>query len=138
LALVKIWGRVDSGFHMFEKEAGWFGRSILGAAGVGTLLGLTYLFQPSVARIGIAMIFAFAAFSVSAFAMFILFPTAVRIGFFPILAAAGGLGGLVFSLAYDTPLPWSIGMGCVIGLAVPLVFLITSKISHSAGTGESE
>lgn len=126
------------GFKMAKKDVGWYARSILGVAGVGTLLGLAYLFQSSVARICIAMIFAFAAFSISAFVMFALFPMAVRIGLLTILAVAGGLGGLVFSLALNTSLLWSIVIGCVIGLAAPLIFLLVSKAPISTGRSQPE
>ena len=123
---------------MSDKGARWIARPILGAAGVGALSGLAYFFQALLPRFSVAIVFTFTVFSASAFAMFAMFRTATQIGFFPILAVAGGLGGLVFSLAYRTSLPWSIVIGCVIGLAAPLVFLLTRRTSHSAGEKESE
>jgi hypothetical protein len=120
---------------MLEKEVGWFARSILGAAGVGVLLGLAYLVEPTLVRICVAMILALAAFSISAFTMLALFPSAVRIALLPILTVAGGLGGLVFSFSLQTSRPWSIAIGCLMGLAIPLVLLLRSEKTYSAGNG---
>jgi hypothetical protein len=121
---------------MFCKRAWWYAGSILGAAGVGALFGLAYFSQAFSQRLSVAMVSAVAVFLASAFLIFAIFRTAIRIGFFPILAVAGGLGGLVFSLIARSSLPWSIFLGCVIGLAAPCLFLLTRKTFHSAGTKE--
>ena len=123
---------------MAAKRARWFAGSILGAVGVGTLLGLAYFSQTFLQRFSVAMVSAVAVFFASAFVIFAIFRNAMRIVFFPILAVAGGLGGFVFSLVCRAPLPWSIVLGCVTGIAAPYIFLLTRKTFHSAGEKESE
>jgi len=121
---------------MSHKRARWYAGSILGVAGVGALLGLAYFSQTFSQRLSFAMASAVAVFFASAFVIFAIFRTAMRIGFFPILAVAGGLGGLVFSLIYRSSLSWSIVFGCVIGLAAPCLFLLTRNLFRPAGTME--
>ncbi len=119
---------------MAERRARWFAGSILGAVGVGTLLGLAYFSQTFSLRFSVAVVAAVAVYFAFAIVVFTMF----RSGLFRILAVAGGLGGLVFSLVFRSPLPWSIFLGCVIGLAVPYLYLLTNMIFHSAGETESE
>ncbi len=123
---------------MSRKRARWYARSILGATGVGALLGLAYFSQAFSQRFSVAMVAAVAVFFASAFVIFAIFRTAMRIGFFPILAVAGGLSGLVFSLIYRSSLAWSIVFGCVIGLAIPCLLLLTRKTFHTARKKEPE
>ncbi len=123
---------------MSHKRARWYAGSILGVAGVGALLGLAYFSQAFSQRLSVAMVAAVAVFFASAFVIFAIFRTAMRIGFFPILAVAGGLGGLVFSFISHSSLPWSAFLGCVFGLAAPCLYLLTRKIFHSAGNMEPE
>jgi hypothetical protein len=123
---------------MSRNRARWYAGSILGAAGAGALLGLAYFSQTFSLRLTAAIVSAVAVFFASAFAIFAIFRTAIRIGFLPILAVAGGLGGLVFSFISRSSLPWSILLGFAIGLAAPGLYLLTSKIFRPAGTKESE
>ena len=123
---------------MSHKRARWYAGSILGAAGVGALLGLAYFSQAFSLRLSVAMVSAVAVYFASAFASFCDISNRDSNRLFPDSGSCGRIG---WSCVF-VHLPLSSTLVDFSRMRVrtrgSMPFLLTRKISHSAGTGESE